>query len=254
MEYLMTQEVHTSQYYTEINFLTVPIEIYELIKSTKKIQKTTDGGAIPLKGSFGFGFADEDGTLLLTCFGQPSGNEPLSFRSEICAFLAAMRLVTLITRYYNDILSCNEPVRSKIQVYSDSLSMIKKLKAYDKYPIAQLKTVLDSEWDVLSALHRALQWFTTYPKFNWVKGHQDDKVYDIKEMPLDAYLNSEAGELATTGLQKTTRKTYSTSGSRCSSTIPHRKRDHHKRLQENGKEEDTDKTTKKFLFEQIQVE
>jgi hypothetical protein len=107
----------------------------------------------------------------------------------------------LITQYYNDILPCNEPVRSKIQVYTDSLSMIKKLRAYDKYPTAPLDTVLDSEWDVLPALHRALKWFKTYPAISWVKSHQDDKVYDIKEMPLDAYLNSEADELATTGLK-----------------------------------------------------
>jgi hypothetical protein len=43
---------------------------------------------------------------------------------------------------------------------------------------------------------------TTYPKINWVKSHQDDKVYDKTAMPLDAYLNSEADELATTGLKR----------------------------------------------------
>jgi hypothetical protein len=42
--------------------------------------------------------------------------------------------------------------------------MIKKLEAYGEYPTAPLATVLDSEWDVLSALHKALQWFRTYPK------------------------------------------------------------------------------------------
>jgi hypothetical protein len=93
-------------------------------------------------------------------------------------------------------------MESKIQVYTNSLSMITKLKAYDSYLTAPLTTVLDSEWDVLSALHRALQWFTRYPKINWVKSHQDDKVYDKTEMPLDAYLNSEADELATTGLKR----------------------------------------------------
>jgi len=31
---------------------------------------------------------------------------------------------------------------------------------------------------------------------------QDDIVYDKKEMPLDAYLNSEADELATTELER----------------------------------------------------
>jgi hypothetical protein len=60
--------------------------------------------------------------------------------------------VKLITQYYDAKISCDEPGRSKIQVYTDSASMIKKLKAYDKYPTAKLGTVLDSEWDVLSAL------------------------------------------------------------------------------------------------------
>jgi len=202
MEYLMKQEEHITQYYTEIDFLSVPIKIYQLLKTANKIHIATDGGAIPLKGSLGFVFADENGTILLTCFGQPAGNDPLSFRSEICAFLAAIRLVTLIMNYYDKKLTRNEPIQSKIQVYTDSLSMIKKLTAYDKYPTAPLTTLLDSEWDVLSALHRALQCFTRYPKINWVKSHQDDKEYDKTEMPLDAYLNSEADELATTGLKR----------------------------------------------------
>jgi hypothetical protein len=56
--------------------------------------------------------------------------------------------------------------------------------------------------DVLSALHRALKWFKTYPKINWVKSHQDERVYDKIAMPIDAYLNSEADELATFGLKR----------------------------------------------------
>jgi hypothetical protein len=43
---------------------------------------------------------------------------------------------------------------------------------------------------------------TTYRKINWVKSHQDNKMYEAKEMPLDVYLNSEADELATTGLKQ----------------------------------------------------
>jgi hypothetical protein len=191
-EHVRSQEEHISQYYTQIDFLTVPFTIYELIKSTKRILIATDGGAIPKKGSLGFVFADEDGKILLTYFGKPAGNDPLSFRSEICAFLAAIRLVILLNEYYDDIVSCNEPALSKIQVYIDSLSMIKKLKALDKYPTALLTTLLDSEWDVLSALHQALKRFKSCPKINWVESHQDEKVYDIQEIPLDAYLNSEA--------------------------------------------------------------
>ncbi|OEU17034.1 hypothetical protein FRACYDRAFT_239635 [Fragilariopsis cylindrus CCMP1102] len=170
--------------------------------STSRVNIATDGGAIPLKGSLGFVFADEQGMILLTCYGQPSGNDPLSFRSEICALLAATRLVRLIVQYYDRKTPCDEPVRSKIQVYTDSLSMIKKLKAYNEYPTASLKTVLNSEWDVLSALNKALQWFPKEPKLSWVKSHQDDLEYDENAMPLDAYLNSEADELATIGLKR----------------------------------------------------
>jgi hypothetical protein len=166
MEFLMAQEEHITQYYTQIEFLTTPVTIYELFKSTNKVNIATDGGAIPLKGSLGFVFADGEGTILLSCYGQPSGNNPLSFRSEICAFLAAVRLVTLLNKYYDAILQCEEPTRSKIQVYTDSLSMMTKLKAYDEYPTAPLAAVLDSEWDVLSALHSALKWFKTYPKIS----------------------------------------------------------------------------------------
>jgi hypothetical protein len=180
----------------------IPHEIYEILKSTQKVNIATDGGAIQFKGSIGFVFADEEGNILSTCYGQPSGNDPLSFRSEICAFLDAVRLVTLMTQYYDDILQCQEPARSKIQVYTDSLSMITKLKTYGEYPTAPLAAVLDSEWNVLSALHTALKRFRTYPKIKWVKSHQDEIVYDKQEMPLDAYLNSEADELATTGLNR----------------------------------------------------
>jgi hypothetical protein len=196
------QEEHIAQYYTQIDFLMIPHEIYEILKSTQKVNVARDAGAIPFKGLIWFVFPDEEGNILLTCYGQPSGNNPLSLRSEMCAFLAAVQLVTLMIQYYDDILQSQEPVRSRIQVFMDSLSMITKLKAYGEYPTAPLAAVLDSEWDVLSALHKALKRFRTCPKIKWVKSHQDEKVYNEQEMPLDAYLNSEADELATTGLKR----------------------------------------------------
>jgi hypothetical protein len=108
-KYIRHQEEHISQYYTQLEFLTVPIKIYELLKTIKKVLIATDGGAIPMKGSIGFVIADEEGNILLMCFGQPAGNNPLSFRSKICAFLAAIRLVTLLNQYYDDIVQCNTP-------------------------------------------------------------------------------------------------------------------------------------------------
>jgi hypothetical protein len=67
MEYLLSQEEHISQYYEQIEFFMVPMKIYELFKSTKRVLIATDGGAIPLKGSLGFVFADEHGEIILSC-------------------------------------------------------------------------------------------------------------------------------------------------------------------------------------------
>jgi hypothetical protein len=162
METLMLQPEYISQYYTHIDFQTVPFRIYEYLKSPRKALIATDGGAIQFKGSLGFVIADDNASILVTCFGQPLGHDPLLSRSEICAFLAAVKFVTILIQYYDKLISCSEKVRGKFQFYTDSLSMMKKLKAIDKYPTASLSMVLDSEWDVLSALHRALQWFPTF--------------------------------------------------------------------------------------------
>jgi hypothetical protein len=74
IDYLRTQEEHIAQYYTQIEFLMIPHEIYETLKSTQKVNIATDGGAIQFKGSIGFILADEEGNILLTCYGQPSGS------------------------------------------------------------------------------------------------------------------------------------------------------------------------------------
>jgi hypothetical protein len=101
----------------------------------------TDRGAIPFKGSIGFVIADNDATILATCFGQPSGHNLLAFRSEICAFLAAVKFITILIHYYNNLLPCNEKLRGKFQFYTESLSMMKKLKVFDKFPMASLSMI-----------------------------------------------------------------------------------------------------------------
>ena len=77
---MKAQDKYIPQYYAHLEFLPVPITIYyELLKSANKVHIATDGGAVPLKGSMGFVIMDEQGTVLLTCFGQPSGKDPLLF-------------------------------------------------------------------------------------------------------------------------------------------------------------------------------
>jgi hypothetical protein len=47
---LMQHPEHISQYYTKIDFHTVPFKIYEHLKSIMKVFIPTGGGAIPFKG------------------------------------------------------------------------------------------------------------------------------------------------------------------------------------------------------------
>ena len=98
-------------------------------------------------------------------------------------------LVTLIVNYYDEKLKREDKItRNKIQVCTDSLSMIKKL---NEIVLQISNSTTDNSirlwmcWDVLSALRRALKYFIRHQKISWVKSYQDDKEYDKIEIPLD---------------------------------------------------------------------
>ena len=120
-----------------------------MIKEKKQLIFATDGGAVKFKGSLVFLLTDKTGERILACYGQPAGHDPLSYRAEICAFLAALRLITLLVEYYKGILDEKCTMETKFHLFIDSKSMLDKLKEIDKYPTAHLKTVMYSEWDVL---------------------------------------------------------------------------------------------------------
>ena len=61
----------------------------------QKLLIATDGGAVPRKGSLSFLITDSNGEPFITCYGQPAGHDPKSYRSEICGALAAIRLLRL---------------------------------------------------------------------------------------------------------------------------------------------------------------
>ena len=94
-------------------------------KSTRSLE--TERG----KGSLGILITDDEGNPFIRCYGQPAGMNPQSFRSELCAALAALRLLYLYIEYFDQRLKGK--ILSKqinIQIYTDSESMIKKLKAF----------------------------------------------------------------------------------------------------------------------------
>ena len=110
------------------------------------------GGTIQYKGLIGFVLTTADGMVLLSYSGQLAGHNLLSFRSKVCVFLAATWLIFLIAEHYDELIVDAIDISYKIHLYTDSMSMIKKLKLMYVYPTAHLAYVMDSEWDILQAL------------------------------------------------------------------------------------------------------
>ena len=83
--------------------------------------------------------------------------------------------------HYDTIFSTTLVIGNNYLLYTDKKSVIDNLQALDKYRTAALKTVLHPEWDVLSALHNALQVFPNSPILQWVRSHQDNKTLTNKK-------------------------------------------------------------------------
>ena len=135
-----------------------------------------------------------------------------SFRTEVCAALAATRFLQIYYEHWNSIttdqtLEENDQAQAtnciiaSINIITDSASMIKKLDKMNEYPGAARSMVMDADFDVLSALHTQLNWFPKRPRLQWVPSHQDDDTDDISTLTPAAQLNIHADELATLGLQ-----------------------------------------------------
>ena len=88
-------------------------------------------------------------------------------------------------------------------LFTDSLSMVKKLTAMNKYPTAHLKCSMDPEWDLLQAIHSMMGKRKERPSLEWVRSHQDDDPEeDISKLSEEAQLNIKADALATQGLNQ----------------------------------------------------
>ena len=109
----------------------------------------TDGGAKAFKGSLGFLITDAKHKVLISCYGLTVGHDPLLFRTESSAFLAALHIVLLIAEYYKEEPTGLLTTNKEITLFTDSRSMVNKLDAMNKYPTAHLKCAMDPEWDLL---------------------------------------------------------------------------------------------------------
>ena len=156
VKFVKSQPAYISQYYTNIKREIPEAEVYKVLKYTKKILIATEGGAKVFKGSLGFVITDAKHRVLISCYGHTAGHDSLSFRTKASAFLAALRVVLLIAEYYKEEPTGLLATNKEITLFTDSLSMMNKLDAMNKYPTAHLNCAIDPEWDLLQVIHRLL--------------------------------------------------------------------------------------------------
>ena len=196
-DHLQSLPAHEKEFLHHVEWLLPPSEVATLVLTLSDILLATDGGAKDDKGSLGWVLCTEDGERLAKGSGTVTGPNPHSFRAEVCALHTGVTLVQELHRFYHPLPSTQD---GQLTIHTDSESMIKKLRRLRTYPIAIHRAVLDSDWDVLQALHAKLQAFPTYPSINHVTSHQDNHK-PVDQLPLPAQLNVEADTMATAGLQ-----------------------------------------------------
>ena len=64
-----------------------------------------------------------------------------------------------MVEYFDEQLNGKYKIETVFHLFIDSQSMLDKLKEIDEHPTAHLKTVMDSEWNVLYALHKTIKFF-----------------------------------------------------------------------------------------------
>lgn len=157
-----------------------------MLSQQNTIAIATNGGEKPKKGSIRFFIAQaHDGERYFQSYGQPVCINPHWFRSEVCSLLTTMHFFQLLVKCNNCLRNTLQDIRSDFQIYTDSLSMIKKLDCMEQYTSDPLKITMHMEQDALSALHNALKWFPTKPTFqNVYSNHYDEPT--TKELTISA--------------------------------------------------------------------
>ena len=143
ISFLKSQPEYISQYYEEVDFCVNPVVFYQNLGINLKFAIALDGGATRSRGLIGFVIASaKSGDPIVTCWGQPAGINPQSYRSEVCALLAAVCLIRLLVEHYDEHICTPNIIHNAFKIYTDSKSMLKKLERMDEYPSAPLKMIL----------------------------------------------------------------------------------------------------------------
>ena len=79
VQYLKSKPTYISQYYEHIQCEMSKAEVYQAMETTELIMMATDGGATLFKGSLRFVITNSESKVLISCYGQTVGHDPLSF-------------------------------------------------------------------------------------------------------------------------------------------------------------------------------
>ena len=216
---LALQPPYIRQYYEHIEFYhqanihSTERSLYDFLHTNETLNIATDGGVASTIGSLGIVLSDDQLNRFCHTWGQASGLNMDSFRTEICAALAATRFLQIYYEHWTTItmdptieeidqVQATDRIIASINIITDSASMIRKLDKMNEYPGAARSMVMDADFDVLYALHKQLNWFPQRPTLQWVPSHQDDATNDTSSLPPAAQLNIHADKLATLGLQR----------------------------------------------------
>eukprot|EP00980_Cylindrotheca_fusiformis_P007788 scaffold1667_cov78-Cylindrotheca_fusiformis.AAC.1 len=150
----------------------------------------SDGSEFHQSMTFGWVLADQDGFRMVTGAGPAFGQQASSYRAEAYGMLSLL-LFLLHLRVF-----CASPHPWKLDLASDNLGLIKKVKQALQYDSPFPNTTLEPDYDLVHSIVQTIRQAQLEVCVFHVKGHQDNANIPFDEFPLCVQLNIEADELA----------------------------------------------------------
>ena len=103
------------------------------------------------------------GQCLATNHGPVSGSLPSSFQAEAYGLLSYLRFLYRISQY------THAPLTTETIIYTDSASLIAKIREIMKWPYFFPNAMMDPDWDVLQQIITSRRLFPSLPVLWFVK-------------------------------------------------------------------------------------